>query len=213
MLPWARRKRRWKGAAPLTRTPTPGSSPSKSSREADVERIGDLVRIVEEQAQATGELAQTTTRIAEQVKKTTGHADVAINACAASEKLIEEQFAGLQTRNPRDYVLHRAKSDHMMWKKKLNEMLAGITVLPASELVDHRSCRLGKWQHGLIDPQIKSLPAYIALEAPHEQVHRHGRAAAELFAKGDREGAYAEVEKMEKASEEVVRLLDQLLRR
>ena len=185
----------------------------ESTREADVARIGDLVRIVDEQAAATGELARTATQIAEQVKKTTAHANKAIDACKHSEKLIDAQFAGLEERRPRDYVLHRAKSDHMLWKKRLNEMLAGITVLPASELADHRSCRLGKWQHGLVDPRIKSHPAFIALDTPHAAVHRHGRTAAQLFANGDREGAYAEVEKMEKASVEVVRLLDQLLAR
>jgi methyl-accepting chemotaxis protein len=185
----------------------------ESSRDGAMSRIGDLIRIVDEQASATAELAKTSTLIAEQVRKTTGHANIAINACAASEKLIGEQFAGLETRPMRDYVLHRAKSDHMLWKKKLNEMLAGINQLSPSELGDHRSCRLGKWYHGLIDPKIKTHAAFVGLDAPHEAVHRHGRAAAELFASGDRAGAYAEVEKMEKASAEVVRLLDQLLTR
>ncbi len=185
----------------------------EASRDSNLARIADLIRIVDEQAFATAELAKTSTQIAEQVKKTTGHANVAIAACAASERLIEDQFAGLDGHVIRDYVLHRAKSDHMLWKKRLNEMLAGINELSASELNDHHSCRLGKWRHGLVDPAVRSHPAFIALDAPHEAVHRHGRAAAELFAAGDRVGAYAEVEKMEKASTEVVRLLDQLLAR
>ncbi len=183
------------------------------SREDNLARIGDLIRIVDEQAAATAELAKTSTQIAEQVRKTTGHANIAIDACAESEKLIGEQFAGLETRAIRDYVLHRAKSDHMLWKKRLNEMLAGINKLSPSELSDHRSCRLGKWQHGLVDPGVKSHPAFVALDAPHEAVHRHGRKAAELFANGDRDGAYAEVARMEAASKEVVRLLDQLIAR
>jgi methyl-accepting chemotaxis protein len=183
----------------------------ESSGETNAARIGDLIRIVDEQGAATEELARTATQIAEQVRKTTGHANVAIDACAASEKLIGDQFAALEGRDVRDYVLHRAKSDHMLWKKRLNEMLAGISHLSPAELSDHRSCRLGKWQHGLVDPRIKSDPAFVALDAPHEAVHRHGRKAAELFASGDREGAYAEVGRMEAASSEVVRLLDQLI--
>jgi methyl-accepting chemotaxis protein len=185
----------------------------ESSGETNVGRIGDLIRIVDEQGAATKELARTSTQIAEQVRKTTSHANVAIDACAASEKLIGDQFAGLEGRAVRDYVLHRAKSDHMLWKKRLNEMLAGINHLSSAELSDHRSCRLGKWQHGLVDPSIKSHPAFAALDAPHEAVHRHGRKAAELFTNGDRQGAYDEVGRMEAASTEVVRLLDQLLMR
>jgi methyl-accepting chemotaxis protein len=60
---------------------------------------------------------------------------------------------------------------------------------------------------------IKRHPVFAALERPHEAVHVHGRRAAELFAQGDRAGACAEVEKMEAASSEVVRLPDQLIAR
>jgi hypothetical protein len=107
-----------------------------------VARIGDLIRIVDEQSAATEELARTSTQIAEQVRKTTGHANVAIGACAASEKLIGDQFAVLEGRTVRDYVLHRAKSDHMLWKKRLNEMLAGINELSPAELSPHYSAPL-----------------------------------------------------------------------
>ncbi len=185
----------------------------EGTRDENLSRIGDLIRIVGEQSAATSELARTSTQIADQVRKTAAQADKAITACKSSEKLIDEQFVKLDERKPRDYVLHRAKSDHMLWKKRLNEMLAGITSLAPAELNDHRSCRLGKFYHGLVDPEIKRHPAFAALDRPHEAVHVHGRRAAELFANGDRVGAYAEVEKMEAASVEVVRLLDQLVAR
>jgi methyl-accepting chemotaxis protein len=42
-------------------------------------------------------------------------------------------------------------------------------------------------------------------------VHRLGKKAAELFAQGDRTGAATAVTEMEKASADVIRLLDELL--
>jgi methyl-accepting chemotaxis protein len=185
----------------------------EDAREASAGRMGDLFRILGEQSAATSDLAKHATLIAEEVRKTAGHSDMAVAACKKSELLIDEQFASLDNRKPRDHVLHRAKSDHMLWKKRLNEMLAGVSQLSQSELVDHRSCRLGQWHQGLVDPAIKRHPAFAALDRPHEAVHVHGRRAAELFAQGDRAGTYAEVEKMEAASVEVVRLLDQLIAR
>jgi methyl-accepting chemotaxis protein len=185
----------------------------EAARESDAGRMGQLFSILGEQTAATTELAKTASRIAEQVRKTAGHSDRAITACKKSEKLIDEQFDNFDNRKPRDYVLHRAKSDHMLWKKRLNEMLAGVSRLAGSDLSDHRSCRLGKWYEGLVDPAIKRHAAFAALERPHEAVHVHGRRAADLFANGDQVGAYAEVEKMEAASVEVVRLLDQLIAR
>jgi methyl-accepting chemotaxis protein len=64
-----------------------------------------------------------------------------------------------------------------------------------------------------MDPTIKRHPAFAALDQPHQALHVHARRAAELFANSDRAGAFAEVEKIEAVSVEVVRLLDQLIAR
>jgi len=188
-------------------------SAAEAAREANADGMSELFRILGEQTAATSQLATTATRISRQLDKTVEHCNAAVDACKHSDKLIEDQLAEFDTRKPRDYVLHRAKSDHMLWKKHLNEMLAGVSNLSASELVDHHACRLGQWQHGLVDPATKRHPAFAALERPHEAVHTHGRRAAEALARGDRAAAFAEVEKMEAASTEVVRLLDQLIAR
>jgi len=55
-------------------------------------------------------------------------------------------------------------------------------------------------------------PAFGALLAPHESVHRCGRAAADCHARVDRAGALAALAEMERASEAVLGGLDQLLR-
>ncbi|MCW2282403.1 methyl-accepting chemotaxis protein [Rhodoblastus acidophilus] len=188
-------------------------SAAEAARESNAGRMSELFQILGEQTATTSQLATTAAKISKQLDKTVVHSNAAVAACKASDKLIEAQLAEFDTRSPRDYVLHRAKSDHMLWKKHLNEMLAGVSKLEASELVDHHSCRLGKWRDGPVEPSIKRHPAFAALERPHEAVHVHGRRAAEFFARGDRAGAFAEVEKMEAASTEVVRLLDQLINR
>jgi len=185
----------------------------EETRESTAERMGDLFRILGEQTDATSQLAATATSISAKLAKTVQYSHAAVAACKQSETLVEEQLADFDNRKPRDYILHRAKSDHLLWKKRLNEMLAGVSRLEASELADHRSCRLGKWYYGDVEPAIRRLPAFSALERPHEAVHVHGKRAAELFARGDHAGAYAEVEKMEAVSTEVIRLLDQLIAR
>lgn len=43
----------------------------------------------------------------------------------ASEATIAAQFADLDPRNVPNAVLHRAKADHMLWKKHLAERLVG----------------------------------------------------------------------------------------
>jgi methyl-accepting chemotaxis protein len=185
----------------------------EAARETNADRMGELFRILDEQTATTSQLATAAAGIAERLDRTVQHSSAAVAICKQSDRLIEDQLAEFDTRKPADYVLHRAKSDHMLWKKHLNEMLAGVSKLESSELIDHHACRLGQWRDGAVEASIRRHPAFAALERPHEAVHVHGRRAAELFAKGDRVGAYAEVEKMEAASAEVVRLLDQLIAR
>ena len=174
-------------------------------------RMNEISGILGEQAEATRELSKGITTIADQVKHTTSHSDEAIKAVVGSEKMLTEQFAELDTYNIPNYVLYRAKADHIMWKKHLNEMLVGLNKISTSQLSDHHACRLGKWYSTITDNRIRSSSAFAQLERPHKAVHDHGRRAAELYTKGDRDGAYREVAEMEKASDEVVRLLDQLI--
>jgi len=173
----------------------------------------EIAGMLSEQASATGELARSVTTVADRSRAANVNAERAIEAVADSEKVIAAELNVLEGRAIDDYVLHRAKADHMLWKKRLNEMMAGLNRLSAAELVDHTACRLGKWYLGISDPGLKSLPAFRDLDAHHRAVHKHGRQAAERYAAGDREGAYREVAEMERASTEVVRLLDALIAR
>jgi methyl-accepting chemotaxis protein len=185
----------------------------RATIEENTAHMRDISAMLGEQANATGELARSVTTIADRSRAATGNAEHAIRAVAGSEKLIADALDELEVRAIPDYVLHRAKADHMLWKKRLNEMLAGLNRLSAAELVDHTACRLGKWYLGITESDMRALPAFRELDGHHAAVHRHGKRAAELYASGDREGAYREVAEMERASAVVVELLDRLIAR
>jgi methyl-accepting chemotaxis protein len=110
----------------------------------------------------------------------------------------------------RNAVIHLAKSDHMIWRRRLAEMLAGKTTINPDELANHHGCRLGKWYYAVTDEAIKRHAAFRALEAPHERVHQLGIEAAKLFRDGDFDAAVEAVAGIEEPSAEVQRLLDQL---
>jgi len=177
------------------------------------QRMEEIAKVLGEQSTATKELSQGVAKIASGSRTAASRTDEVIGAVRKSEELVERKFAELDGRDINDYVLHRAKSDHNLWKKGLSEMLVGLNNLTEDELADHHSCRLGKWYSAISDAAIKEHPAYQALEKPHADVHTHGKRAAALFAQGDNEGALASVGEMEKASGEVIRLLDELIAR
>ena len=109
-----------------------------------------------------------------------------------------------------DFTLHVAKSDHMLWRKRLADMVVGREVLNPDELADHTRCRLGKWCSTLEDDSIRRHPAFAALEDPHREVHRHGIEAARRFKAGDLDGALASIALAAEASKGVMRCLDDL---
>lgn len=136
-----------------------------------------------------------------------------INSVRESESLIEDQFKGLEGHEIDDYILHRAKSDHYLWKKRLAELSVGLNSLNAHELADHHGCRLGKWYDQVTDIKLKNHAAFQALLGPHTDVHKYGKQVALAYEEGNLKAVAENYALMEKASAEVIRLLDALLAR
>ena len=90
------------------------------------------------------------------------------------------------------------------------DMLLGRCSLRDNELADHHSCRLGKWYYSELAADYRIHRAFRRLEEPHVRVHRHGKEAARLYNAGNLEGALAAIAEVEKASEDVLRLLGEL---
>ncbi|NBN63581.1 methyl-accepting chemotaxis protein [Pannonibacter tanglangensis] len=175
-------------------------------------RMNAIAGLLSQQSEAVREIAKGLHAVARHSETAAGHADSVIRAVGSSETIITAQFAELDKREIRNYVLHRAKSDHLLWKKRLSELLVGLKNLHNDELNDHHSCRLGKWYDGVRDPKLRNHPSFAALLPVHEAVHRFGRQAASLHAAGDKDGALKAMAEMEKASQEVIRHIDGLLR-
>ncbi|MFN4167803.1 MAG: methyl-accepting chemotaxis protein [Pannonibacter phragmitetus] len=175
-------------------------------------RMNAISGLLQAQSEAVREIAEGIHAVASHSQAASRYADDVIKAVGSSEAVINTQFASLEGRNVRNYVLHRAKSDHLLWKKRLSEMLVGLNSLKSAELSDHHQCRLGKWYDAVSDKALRSNPAFTALLPVHEAVHAHGKKAADLHAKGDMKGAEAEIAAMERASDEVLSRIDALLR-
>ncbi len=172
--------------------------------------VSEIARLMDEQSGATTELAQSVSGVAQGATRARERTDNVVAASATYEKTVVAALASLQDRNIDDFVLHCAKSDHLLWKKRLSGMLMGVSNLREDELADHRSCRLGKWYEAA-RTQFSGSQTFVALETPHAATHEAGKRAARLWSQGNREGTEAAFAEMEEASKEVLRLLDQLI--
>ncbi len=112
------------------------------------------------------------------------------------------------------------KVDHFLYKQNGYRVLHQGTGSPEAQAIrtDHRGCRLGTWYYeGLGAETFSHVPSYNRLEAPHADVHRNIHEAIDLMGHhwgNDLETQnriYGHFEAAERASEEVVQVLDRMV--
>ena len=111
--------------------------------------------------------------------------------------------------NYRD-IVRITKTDHLLWKWKVYNMILGIGAIDEKELTSHTDCRLGKWYYGDLPAQVRSTDSYKRLEGPHRDVHHYAKLAIECYGKGDMLGAEEAYKQLEQASKTVISLLSNL---
>ncbi|NVJ97428.1 MAG: CZB domain-containing protein [Alphaproteobacteria bacterium] len=170
-------------------------------------RIQEIHGILAQQSEASREVSSGVGVIAQMSAENVRKVEHVIGVLEQTESPITAGVNDLVSRGGKIATIFAAKSDHMIWMRKLAQMLAGRSDLDPNELADHHSCRLGKWYDAQKDPLFTSLPEWSALQRPHQQVHAHGIDAARAYERGDLEGAIASVHQANEASKEVMRLL------
>jgi methyl-accepting chemotaxis protein len=176
-------------------------------------RINEISSILSQQATASQEVARAVTVIAEMAGHNVNGIGEILSIMDRMDPIIAAAVADLVKREIADLTLHLAKSDHMIWRKKLAQMVVGKIALNPAELADHRNCRLGKWYVAVSDDNLRRHPSFGRLEGPHREVHAHGIEAAKRFQSGDLEGALDEIRKTAEASQGVMQRLDELANR
>ncbi len=182
-----------------------------SALQSIADEVKQITAATEEQAVASQEVATAVNRTETMVGDIRGIVDRTLQDTDALEQKLTSEIQEFANMNISGAILHLAKSDHTLWKKRLINMVLGRGEIDPATVADHHECRLGKWYDNLGRRQYGHHETFIRLEEPHEKVHTLGRRAVELFNNGDRDAAIAEVDAIAPLSDEVVRLLDKLI--
>jgi methyl-accepting chemotaxis protein len=169
-----------------------------------------VANVVLEQKQGITRVAEDITAIALMTDEVADQIEQMLAIMDLAESSLTEQMDSHMVETLPNLVLHRAKSDHAFWKRRLANMMCGRVALESGELADHHQCRLGKWYDQVNDEALLSHPAYRKLLEPHRLVHLHGKRAVDLFNDGDLEGAVDELAQVAEASDQVLKLLNTL---
>jgi len=187
-------------------------------RVADI--VGEIAAASAEQATGIDQVNSAVTQMDEMTQQNAA----LVEESAAAARSLEQSAGGLQQQMA-FFVLDEAASnslarhaslvlstkiDHVNFVKTVREAIAGKTQVTAEKLADHHTCRLGKWYDGVGEAAVTGSEWFSALLAPHRRVHEHGKRALSLHAAGDRAGCDGALAELDRASEEVLSILDRL---
>lgn len=107
-------------------------------------------------------------------------------------------------------IVRITKTDHLLWKWKVYNMLLGLGNIDENELTSHETCRLGQWYYGNLPEGIRKIAAFKQLEKPHKEVHHSARQAVESFKRGEMKAGENALKQLEEASNQVLELLSNI---
>lgn len=125
--------------------------------------------------------------------------------------ILEEQRALLAKEDIPLKVIYLAKADHLLWKKKMIDFELGRINLRPEDASDHTLCRLGKWYYAEGKTVFGKKHAFQAMEAPHATLHTVAREALALRQREPKADISLYRARLNEASAQVVRYLDDLL--
>jgi len=103
------------------------------------------------------------------------------------------------------------KMDHMVYKLEIYKVIFGISSKTEDDFALHSDCRLGKWYYeGEGARLFSSSTTFNQLETPHKEVHINGVYALQANDKQQKVQSIEFLSKMERASDQVVKLLESL---
>ena len=106
--------------------------------------------------------------------------------------------------------IQTVKLDHVVWKGEVYEVALGRSQKTIESFLDHKQCRLGQWYASEQSRQHQRSPSFKALDKPHLDLHQHGINALKQLQSGDIKQGLLSFEKMEHASVQVMKVLDDL---
>lgn len=109
-------------------------------------------------------------------------------------------------------LLQLAKTDHILWKWRIYNMILGYESIKPEEVSSHKTCRLGKWYFDPVSRgRIGSCRSFDLLDVPHQQVHEQARLAVEAYQNKNIDQAQKHLILLTEASNQVLMYIDDLL--
>lgn len=180
------------------------------------EDVANTAAITEEQAAAVDEITQRMTRMAnlqDQIHHLSNQTSESIYQLSKEmtrfrNDVVENNPVQLSN----TALLQLSKTDHLLWKWRVYNMILGVENLSPEEVSSHKDCRLGKWYYSeTTQAQFKDIESFKELEHYHELVHIAAKNAVTELTNGNTHKAEFHLSEIEEASDQVIYYLNDLI--
>lgn len=173
-------------------------------------RMQEIAGILDQQTVAAQAIARDIAVVAQSSR---GNIDIARGmkqSIEVANSVIMERLGQIQVAAVPRALVEVAKLDHVAFKKRIADAVAGNTQLAERDVPDHHSCRLGKWDDSLTESKLRASAAYRDIAEPHQRVHEAARRAAAAASTKHSQDAVTALQAMNSASQHVLEGLDRL---
>ena len=172
--------------------------------------IAQIASAAEQQRVSIQGIAESIQEIAKVSAGNTQQAYSAVDIIEKMNTVIGHQLGTLDKFEIPNKAILVAKSDHVLWKKRLTEVLLGRTKMESSEVTDDHSCRFGKWYFSEGKTRYGDRSAFANIAEPHRQIHATAKRVVELYNAGDKKAAEEMLTNMDEPTAAVLENLDAL---
>ena len=172
--------------------------------------MNDVAEILEQQKQSSSLIAGNADDMTELTSDNAQRLDAIAGALGTSNSRFSEMAKQWHRSGSDRSLCEMAKIDHILFKKRVVDVVLGNENWAADDVPDHHNCRLGRWYDQAMRRELQGLAPMQALAEPHARVHEVAKAALKAHEAGDRDGALNALKELESASRDVIEHLDQV---
>lgn len=179
---------------------------------SQIEQVSDKIQnvssILQEQKVASHEISSNIATLAGLAQENNDHlTEISDSLQRSNDKFVVSARTWYRDDSIRS-LCEMAKIDHVVFKKRVVDTVSGRDDLHADDVVDHHSCRLGKWYDKVALPELRNHPVFKSIVEPHQRVHEAARQALTAHAEGRRGDALEQLQVLEEASVNVLGALN-----
>lgn len=183
------------------------------SEVASSDKIVQLINTVASAIEGTSAQAQQVAASSEEISASMETVATSIQETALMAQELNndvDHFKVIKDKLTNKDILEKAKTDHLLWKSRVVNMIKGLETLSPEEVTSHNNCRLGKWYNSG-DNSFKDISEFKAMDEPHRLVHEMAQEAAKAYQQGDIRKAQSCLKKLDLQSGKVIKYLNNLI--